>query len=195
MKIVEGSNFTGIKEVQRIALKTPMTAYSWVMSDTRMGQHVIARKYANCCTYYLIESELDLHAILTQAGALGKLRDYCTALIGSVEVEQGLEHGLDEVDILWVDPAYKGKGYGEGLHRLAYLCSAKGVISSTNIGSQYLATLIRLYNKEQAMQVLYDGYYQVDRSEIEAAGTSVVWGSRDLCDSGQPDLQFEWRKP
>jgi hypothetical protein len=192
MRIVPGSNFDHIDEEIDVLLDTKIASYKFVAKHGT--QYVVARYNGKWqSVYYLVDSTIDLQHALTNALKIKSpalMRSVVNNVIGCVQIEHG---PLDEIDTVWVAPQFVGKGYGEGLHRLAYQQSKRGIQSSVNLGTQSLMTLIRLYQKEPKIQLVYDDA-TVNRSEVVIKGHEIWWNKRNLCDPKAKEFWFEWHK-
>lgn len=186
MDVTDGANLhlnrTEIAEL----LATPLRCLAWVASFN--GQHVICDHVDSSSLYYLVQSNADVqHALAARCGVVSDLAD---ELLGFVTVDHG---ELDTVVAAWLAPCMRGKGYGEGLHRLAYQMSENGICSSDDIGTMSLATLIRLYQKELKMDLVYRDEI-IPRDQVRIHGTIILHGKLNLCSWQTGDFRFEWRK-
>jgi hypothetical protein len=186
MNIVKGPNLYVSKGEVSDLLGTPTSDLVWKRSHN--DQHIISVHMQACSFYYLVRSNVNVKDVVGRRS--GVMSDFVDKLLGYISVDHG---DLDTIDAVWLTPSMRGKGYGDGLYRLAYQMSERGIRSSTELGTPSLATLIRLYKKEYSMGLVYDDM-GVPRDQVQAEGADMWWGNLNLCDPETGDFRFHWRK-
>jgi hypothetical protein len=186
MKIEEGPLVSLSKGDVEDLLDTPTDMCTWKLSHG--DQHVLCVSMHYCTFYYLIRSNFNVSAaIKTRRGVMS---DFADALLGYICVDH---KDLDTVDRVWLTRSMRGKGYGQGMYRLAHQFSARGIRSSTDLGTMSLATLIRLYRNENDVRLMYEGR-EVPRNEVKINGANILFGESNLCSPKSGDFQFVWTK-
>jgi GNAT superfamily N-acetyltransferase len=189
MDIVDGGNLYVEDGCIADLLDTPTAKITWKLS--RKDQHVICIREAQASYYYLVRSRANVEDAVYRGR--GVMWDFVDDILGFVNVDHADPADLCTVDAVWLDPSMRGKGYGEGLHRLAYEMSGRGIRSSTDLGTMSLSTLIRLYRKEPAIQLVYDG--AVLPRDLVRTGDAALWcGDLDLCSPKTGEFWFDWPK-
>lgn len=195
MLVTKGSNYADsrAKVAIRIFRKLDLCHLKWIAGHGK--QQLLREADAKDTYFYIVESDYDLRACIKEAKGTAEKR-----LVGKVVRANrvigfvALKHkALDEINILWVAKQWHGLGFGSGLLNLAFQHSKRGLRSSDNIGTMFLACMWKLYQKNLEMRLLYAGK-PVPRDEVILRGTNLWYNKINLCNPSRPDFWFEWRK-
>jgi hypothetical protein len=192
MDVVDGANlYVGVGEISDL-LTTPTAKITWELSHE--DEHVICVHMHYTNFYYLVRSDKDVQSAVR--ARRGEMSDFVDELLGYINVDNGAldePDALDLVDAVWLTDSMRGRGYGEGFFRLAYQMSKSGIRTSVDLGSMSLATLIRLYQKEQSIRLIYD-HKEVPRDSVALVGIDIWWNNLNLCSPSTGKFWFEWNK-
>lgn len=192
MDVVDGANLYVSEGDISDLLATPTDEITWKLSHG--DEHVICVHMHYTNFYYLVRSTKNVQSA-ARTGR-GVMSDFVDELLGYINVDHDKPDEPDApelVDAVWLTDSMRGRGYGEGLFRLAYQMSRTGIRTSVDLGSMSLATLLRLYQKEHSIRLIY-GNAEVPRDTVVLDGTDIWWNNLNLCAANTGEFRFEWGK-